>query len=106
MRKQGYNPKIKQVIQLKKSLYRLKQSSREWQTTLKNLVKKLGYKPLISDSAVFYNPIGIFIVTYVDDCLLIGLNKGAITLLKKELNKVYAIEDRGPAIFFLGVQII
>ncbi|KAK2068656.1 hypothetical protein P8C59_003286 [Phyllachora maydis] len=43
-----------------------------------------------------------FIVTYIDDCLFIGPNIGYITDLKKRLNKVYAIEDLGPAAYFLG----
>ncbi|KAK2068530.1 hypothetical protein P8C59_003164 [Phyllachora maydis] len=41
-----------------------------------------------------------------NDCLFIGPNIGYITDLKKRLNKVYAIEDLGPATYFLGVQII
>ncbi|KAK2067514.1 hypothetical protein P8C59_001251 [Phyllachora maydis] len=41
-----------------------------------------------------------------NDCLFIGPDIGYITDLKKRLNKVYAIEDLGPAAYFLGVQII
>ncbi|KAK2071808.1 hypothetical protein P8C59_006203 [Phyllachora maydis] len=54
---------------------------------------------------VFYNAKTChFIVTYVDDCLFIGPNIGYITDLKKRLNKVYAIEDLGPAAYFLGLS--
>ncbi|KAK2066183.1 hypothetical protein P8C59_000018 [Phyllachora maydis] len=83
--KYGYNPSTPNIIKLSKALYSLKQSPRE----------------------VFYNAKTChFIVTYVDDCLFIGPNIGYITDLKKRLNKVYAIEDLGPAAYFLGVQII
>ncbi|KAK2066235.1 hypothetical protein P8C59_000070 [Phyllachora maydis] len=76
--KYGYNPSTPNIIKLSKALYR-----------------------------VFYNAkTCYFIVTYVDDCLFIGPNIGYITDLKKRLNKVYAIEDLGPAAYFLGVQII
>ncbi|KAK2074402.1 hypothetical protein P8C59_008610 [Phyllachora maydis] len=62
---------------------------------------------LAIDLKVFYNAKTChFIVTYIDDCLFIGPNIGYITDLKKRLNKVYAIEDLGPAAYFLGVQII
>jgi hypothetical protein len=106
LRQQGYNPKEKQVILLSKALYGLKQSPRLWQTNLSNLLRKEGFKPLVSNSAIFYNPKSkVYIVTYVDDCLLIGPNKDAIQAYKKRFNKVYTIEDRGPASFFLGVQI-
>ncbi|KAK2071017.1 hypothetical protein P8C59_005474 [Phyllachora maydis] len=105
--KYGYNPSTPNIIKLSKALYGLKQSPREWQDKLKILLKSLGYLPLISDPGVFYNAKTChFIVTYIDDCLFIGPNIGYITDLKKRLNKVYAIEDLGPAAYFLGVQII
>ncbi|KAK2073293.1 hypothetical protein P8C59_007582 [Phyllachora maydis] len=105
--KYGYNPSTPNIIKLSKALYSLKQSPREWQDKLKILLKSLGYLPLISDPGVFYNAKTChFIVTYVDDCLFIGPNIGYITDLKKRLNKVYAIEDLGPAAYFLGIQII
>ncbi|KAK2073048.1 hypothetical protein P8C59_007357 [Phyllachora maydis] len=76
--KYSYNPSTPNIIKLSKALY-----------------------------GVFYNAKTChFIVTYVDDCLFIGPNIGYITDLKKRLNKVYAIEDLGPAAYFLGVQII
>ncbi|KAK2073066.1 hypothetical protein P8C59_007375 [Phyllachora maydis] len=101
--KYGYNPSTPNIIKLSKALYSLKQSPREWQDKLKILLKSLGYLPLISDPGVFYNAkTCYFIVTYVDDCLFIGPNIGYITDLKKRLNKVYAIEDLGPAAYFLG----
>ncbi|KAK2069685.1 hypothetical protein P8C59_004239 [Phyllachora maydis] len=76
--KYGYNTSTPNIIKLSKALYR-----------------------------VFYNAKTChFIVTYIDDCLFIGPNIGCITDLKKRLNKVYAIEDLGPAAYFLSVQII
>ncbi|KAK2066386.1 hypothetical protein P8C59_000215 [Phyllachora maydis] len=52
---------------------------------------------------VFYNAkTCYFIVTYIDNCLFIGPKKGYRTDLKKRLKKVYAIEDSGPAAYFLG----
>ncbi|KAK2071803.1 hypothetical protein P8C59_006198 [Phyllachora maydis] len=105
--KYGYNPSTPNIIKLSKALYSLKQSPREWQDKLKILLKSLGYLPLILDPGVFYNAkTCYFIVTYVDNCLFIGPDIGYITDLKKRLNKVYAIEDLGPAAYFLGVQII
>ncbi|KAK2073786.1 hypothetical protein P8C59_008035 [Phyllachora maydis] len=103
--KYGYNPSTPNIIKLSKALYSLKQSPREWQDKLKILLKSLGYLPLISDPGVFYNAKTCdFIVTYIDNCLFIGPNIGYITDLKKRLNKVYAIEDLGPAAYFLGLS--
>ncbi|KAK2075424.1 hypothetical protein P8C59_009553 [Phyllachora maydis] len=101
--KYGYNPSTSNIIKLSKALYSLKQSPREWQDKLKILLKSLGYLPIISDPGVFYNAKTChFIVTYVDNCLSIGPDIGYITDLKKRLNKVYTIEDLGPAAYFLG----
>ncbi|KAK2069251.1 hypothetical protein P8C59_003848 [Phyllachora maydis] len=73
--KYSYNPSTPNIIKLSKALY-----------------------------GVFYNAKTChFIVTYIDDCLFIGPDIGYITDLKKRLNKVYAIEDLGPAAYFLGV---
>ncbi|KAK2067214.1 hypothetical protein P8C59_000973 [Phyllachora maydis] len=101
--KYSYNPSTPNIIKLSKALYGLKQSPREWQDKLKILLKSLGYLPLISDLEVFYNAKTChFIVIYIDNCLFIGPNIGYITDLKKRLNKVYTIEDLGPAAYFLG----
>ncbi|KAK2071855.1 hypothetical protein P8C59_006245 [Phyllachora maydis] len=103
--KYSYNPSTPNIIKLSKALYSLKQSPREWQDKLKILLKSLGYLSLISDPGVFYNAKTChFIVTYIDDFLFIGPNIGYITDLKKRLNKVYAIEDLGPAAYFLGLS--
>ncbi|KAK2067268.1 hypothetical protein P8C59_001024 [Phyllachora maydis] len=76
--KYGYNPSTPNIIKLSKALYNL---------------------------GVFYNAKTChFIVTYIDNCLFIGPDIGYITDLKKQLNKVYAIEDLGPAAFFLGLS--
>ncbi|KAK2070889.1 hypothetical protein P8C59_005351 [Phyllachora maydis] len=104
--KYGYNPSTPNIIKLSKALYSLKQSPREWQDKLKILLKSLGYLPLISDPGVFYNAKTChFIITYIDDRLFIGPNIGYITDLKKRLNKVYAIEDLGPAAYFLDMYL-
>ncbi|KAK2069319.1 hypothetical protein P8C59_003910 [Phyllachora maydis] len=66
-------------------------------------VEGLDYTVTYASTRVFYNAKTChFIVTYIDDCLFIGPNIGYITDLKKRLNKVYAIEDLGPAAYFLG----
>ncbi|KAK2072044.1 hypothetical protein P8C59_006421 [Phyllachora maydis] len=105
--KYSYSPSTPNIIQLSKALYSLKQSPKEWRDKLKILLKSLGYLPFISDPGVFYNAKTYhFIVTYVNDCLLLGPDIGYITDSKQWLNKVYAIEDLGPAAYFLGVQII
>jgi hypothetical protein len=71
-----------------------------------SLFQGLGFKPLASDTATYFNSEErIFIISHVDDCLLISPSIRRINALKKQLAKAYDIEDLGPAKFFLGVQI-
>ena len=104
---EGSQEGTSQILQLQKALYGLKQSPREWQQALISLGQKLGFEPLASDSATLYNKRkGIFVITHINDCLIVGPDLAEINKLKKAMHKTYAIEDRGPAALFLGVQII
>ncbi len=106
-KKLGYNPSEKQIISLIKVLYGLKQSPKEWQLKFKTFLNKLDFKPLVSDFIIFYNlDNGIFIMTFINNYLFIGLNINEINTIKRKIVKKYTIEDRGPATYFLGAQII
>ena len=48
----------------------------------------------------------LFVITFVDDCIIIGPDKENIRALKAQLGLKYAIEDRGPTSYFLGVEIL
>ena len=78
-----------------------------WQTKLQDLLKNLGYQPLTSNSAVYINPKKkLFIITFVNDYIIISLDKKNIKALKAQLGLKYAIENQGPASYFLGVEIL
>ena len=48
----------------------------------------------------------LFVITFIDDCIIIGPNKKNIKALKTQLGLKYTIEDRGPASYFLSVEIL
>ena len=48
----------------------------------------------------------LFIITFIDDCIIIGSNKKNIKASKVQLGLKYIIEDRGPASFFVSVEIL
>ena len=105
--KHGYDPDGAQVIYLKKALYGLKQSPRTWQRKLHHLWQNHGFEPLASDSAVYVSlEHKTFIITFVDDYLIIGPNFKFIRALKGKIGNIYAVEDRGPASYFLGFEIV
>lgn len=61
------------VLNIKRSLYGLKQAGRQWHKRLDNVMKNLGFNPLESDPCVYVAKSGVdlmIIVVYVDDMLL------------------------------------
>ena len=95
------------VCKLKKSLYGLKQAPRLWQSHLRIKLSEIGFKPLESDNCIYFEMRSkTFLVTYVDDFLIIGKNREKIDKIKAELRSKFDLEDLGAANYFLGVRIV
>ena len=73
--KQG-NPLI---CKLRKSLYGLKQSGRNWYLTIKTFLNQLGFTPAIQDECLFIkkgeNGIEGIVCLWVDDMVILGLQE-------------------------------
>ncbi len=59
------------VLKLNKSLYGLKQAGYNWFAKLSNGLQDQGFVQSSIDSCVFFGP-GCIVLTYVDDCIIIG----------------------------------
>ena len=82
------NPSNK-VCRLQKSLYGLKQASRQWHAKLADFLKLQGYIQSKNDYNLFLNTSGTDLTiaaVYVDDILLTGSNMAEIQTLKQHLN--------------------
>jgi len=92
---------------LKRALYGLKQSPREWYNALKEFLESLGFHHINADHSVFVNRSKRLIVTaYVDDLLIVGPKGTAeIPKLKKELAVRFKMTDLGPCHHYLGMEI-
>ena len=76
------------VMKLKKSLYSLRQSPKNWFGTMDGHLSNIGFRSLKSDPCVyvFEHKTGTAILTiYVDDIFLLGNNKQLLGKLKKQL---------------------
>ena len=74
---------------LKKSIYGLKQASRQWYLKFDQQIKNFGFKENVEDNCVytkFKNGKYIFLVLYVNDILLASSDVGLLLETKKFLS--------------------
>lgn len=101
------NPERK-VCRLKKSIYGLKQASREWFAKLLHELKCQGYVQSKNDYSLFTKKSGNDITIaaiYVDDIIITGSDLVTITAFKEHLHKCFGIKDLGYLHFFLGFEV-
>ena len=87
---------------MKKSLYGLKQSGRNWNNTIHAYLIKKGYERSKNDSCLYFNH-GTFILVWVDD-LLIAAKPNVIESIKRVFTKMFEMKDLGQIALFLGIE--
>lgn len=92
------------VLELKKSLYGLRQSANLWHRKISSFLKKLGFKPITADPSVFINGRGLIIAVYVDDLLILGKGLTEIDAIKKKLKEFHPMTDGGLVSKLLGIR--
>ncbi|RVW16568.1 Retrovirus-related Pol polyprotein from transposon TNT 1-94 [Vitis vinifera] len=87
------------VCRLRRSLYGLKQSPREWFSRFSSVVQEFGMFHSTADHSVFYhhNFSGqcIYLVVYVDDLVITGSDQNDIQKLKQHLFTHFQTKDLG-----------
>lgn len=97
------------VRKLKKTLYGLKQSAREWYKCIDKYLCSIGFLQNPADSNVYVYTKGGYLVVlalYVDDAILASNNRELLNWAKGMLHKQYDMKDIGPLTFVLGVQLL
>jgi hypothetical protein len=93
---------------LKKSIYRLKQVSRQWYLKFDETIRKFGFKENEEENcvyAMFKNEKFIFLILYVDDILLASSDVNLLLETKKFLSSNFDMKDLSDA-SFVGIEIL
>ncbi|CAL1353265.1 unnamed protein product [Linum trigynum] len=93
---------------LRKSLYGLKQASRQWYAKLTEALTNFGFTQSYSDYSLFtkQTPEGILVMlVYVDDLILSGNSMKLIQGAKNYLSQQFKVRDLGELKYFLGLEI-
>lgn len=96
------------VCRLKKSIYGLKQASRQWFHKLTSALHSRGYSQSRIDYCLFTKKksgLITILAVYVDDLLLTGSDSTEINNLKTYLHTTFSIKDLGSLHYFLGLEI-
>ncbi|GJT30999.1 putative RNA-directed DNA polymerase [Tanacetum coccineum] len=96
------------VCRLRKSLYGLKQASRNWYQKFTTALLDLGFRQCKADYSLFiFKQDNSFVVAliYVDDVIMVGNDKDKIESTKNDLDKRFSIKDLGILKYFLGIEV-
>ncbi|CAH9133273.1 unnamed protein product [Cuscuta epithymum] len=96
------------VCKLQKSLYGLRQASRNWYHKFTQSLLKVGFRQSHADHSLFIFRRGLvqtFALIYVDDVILAGNDVSHINDTKRHLDENFSIKDLGPLKYFLGIEV-
>ena len=95
------------VCKLKKSIYRLKQSSSQWYFKFHEAITSFDFEENIMDQCIYQKVSGskiCFLVLYVDDSLLATNDKGLLYEVKQFPSKNFDMKDMGEASYVNGIK--
>ena len=103
-------PQNSLICKLRKSLYGLKHSGRNWHLTIKSFLGQLDFTSAIQDECIFImkseNGIEGIVCPWVDDMLILGLQKEHCENFKNKVSEIFQIRSYGDLSWFLIIKIV
>ena len=97
------------VCRLKKSLYDLKQSPRQWHLRFDTFIIEHGYSRSKYDSCVYHQKLNdgsfVYLLLYVDDMLIVAKDMSEFDKLKAQFKQEFDMKDLGAAKKILEMKI-
>lgn len=98
------------ICLLKRSLYGLKKSPRQWYLRFDEFMISHGYYKSQYDSCVYFKVLTsenrIYLILYIDDILIACKDREEIEILKMKLSFAFEMKDLGAATRILRMQIV
>jgi len=96
------------MCKLKRSIYELKQASREWYLKFNDTIVSFGFKENTVDQCIYLKVSDskfIFLILYVDDILLTTNDLGQLSETERFLSNNFEMKDIGEAYYVIGIEI-
>jgi len=103
----GYQQSSTTVWKLKRSLYGLKQSGRNWHNLLYDYLHEMNFTQSSADPCVFIQQVKndtIVLLVWVDDIILSSSSMELMNDFKCKLNERFKMRDLGEVSSFLGIE--
>ncbi|XP_043710546.1 uncharacterized mitochondrial protein AtMg00810-like [Telopea speciosissima] len=105
----GYRCKGENIVcKLQRSLYGLKQASRNWFSKLSTALLSFGFAQSQADHSLFMlhqDSASIFILVYVDDIIITGSDATLLQDVKTRICHQFHTKDIGILKYFLGIEV-
>jgi hypothetical protein len=105
---EGFDDNSQKACKLRKSIYGLKQASRQWYIKFHKVITSYGFIENFVDQCIYLKVSGskvILLILHVDDILLASSDIGLLYETKQFLSQNFEMNDLGEASYVIGIEI-